>query len=249
MKQKLFIAFVLMLVLGFSAWFFLFDMYAALCVTAMGGIVWLKRKGVKLFVACVAIVVFFSVPEFLVQVHYKSKRFSKHGPSAFSTLDAAGIYGMHALMTAGGVIPFPEVALEAFLLQFGNGEAKTWESDFASNAEAVYTLVERQKKQLAGRKVGASVEGRAQWSSIESVSSYWDARVMLTIACYDSAIKTTKLESGFEHRAWCWVSYPSQEIRTPIPWLSFHEGLYRMLEDRGWMSPFKANWVWRTPKN
>jgi hypothetical protein len=178
----------------------------------------------------------------------------RNGETAFSTRDLLGVYGLNLVMGAGGyLVGYPEVADETLALAWPGAPVRRWDSDFAMGSPKVRAAVREMVR-------GLPASGASQ-AILPSQSVDWPTygfetdsmRVALAVNC-------PFLIEGRGHRddggAWILdlsgtarIAYPRRAFiplgvrRNGKPW-GLDEGLFWVLEERGWLHPYTAVWSW-----
>lgn len=177
----------------------------------------------------------------------------REGPSSFTAVDLFAVYGLNAALAAGGwLVGFPEVAKETLLLTVrADGDARTWRSDFAMRSPKVRAalkhLIEAEARQgFTGTLPSETVSWSAYSPNVDSL------RVALALNSPLYLRAASRKEAG---RRWVDVE-GSAEIAYPrhalVPLarlgngdvLKLDEGLFWVLQQRGWLHPYVARWTW-----
>ena len=162
------------------------------------------------------------------------------GPAAFNTLDLASASALNVVMALGGYVAgYPEVADETLLLFVpGVGETREFQSDFAMRAseirKAARELVRRLDEGEAAPRTTVRLDGPLQVRLAFSVP--FELRAVRVPGGIDFTVHTAII---YPRRA----AFPLGPSPTGAPIL-FDEGIYWVLQERGWFHPYWANWSW-----
>jgi hypothetical protein len=176
----------------------------------------------------------------------------RHGAAGLNTGDALAVYGLNLVMGLGGLAAgFPEVARETLLLCVPGPTVRAWHSDFAMRSPKVREQVQRLSA-LTAHENGTRLAMPRVWIAWSGYAFGSDSmRVALAL---NSPLELT----GTAHREgdrWrldlvgsARSQYPPRALITigqvdgaPIV---LDEGLFWVLQERGWLHPFTAEWHW-----
>ncbi len=229
-------------------WFFLLEIYISSALVLISIILAFKFKqrvtGIRIFVL-IAVLLTCSSAEFFYRMEKWSQEV-RHSPASISDANLAGLYVLHGVMTFVGYVPFPEVGKEAFVLQFGNGESKTWQKNLSLTSDKLSRIARSHERTLT--TTGKSRTTKLSWKRNE-LNTYSEIRIALAVGCQRASLKTEKRKDGFSHTAFCRVSYPNSRMqiaRVGSQRLFFDEGLFLLLEKKGWFRPYDVRWKWKT---
>jgi hypothetical protein len=180
----------------------------------------------------------------------------RHDKGAFTFQDRVGIYGLNIVMGAVGYPLYPEASRETLLMILEPGPLgrRVFYSDFGLGSRKVrWRLADFAASLQAGDSASSRGYGpvRIEWRQSEYRLSEPEAR-------YALALNQTVLTAKAERRGKRWlidvrhemeVRYPDSLLVTLItrPRLRMEEGLFRVLQNCGWLHPYTAEYrftVW-----
>ena len=179
-----------------------------------------------------------SVYEYGHRVEVLSAKLSG-GPSAYSSREKLGIYGLNLAMgVVGSAAGFPEAGVETLLLMVPGPSERVFESDFPMRSPKV--------REAALAMLRSPTPRTVVWAYEPSES----ARVAL--ACNALHLTGKRVEEngrrGVQIRGRVDVSYADRYFlvmgRIPGRTIGIEEGLFRMIERAGWLHPYDAVWSW-----
>jgi hypothetical protein len=162
-----------------------------------------------------------------------------------STVDASIVYMGHLTMVGGGyVFGMPEVATEALYLHFPEKNT-VWFSDFPAQSPRVQAKLKCLRTRLDSGQDHARtrvVWPRYTWENMR----HGLALNTLTVAAFKD-----KEDGTYKYGGYVSTQYPRRGTLTighpfGIP-IQLEEGLYRRLQERGWLHPYTAEWYWTDP--
>jgi hypothetical protein len=193
-------------------------------------------------------------PLMLQEVDQKVEQLSRKprsDMSAFTLEDRLGIYGLNIAMGVVGYPMYPEASKETLLMMFKPGPAarRIFYSDFSLGSRKLrgplrdFAAGLRQSDSVASETYGPA------W--IEWARS--DYRLTEPEARYALALNQTRLRARAERRGERWlidvrhemeVKYPESQYVLLIgrPRLRVEEGLFRVLQNCGWLHPYTAEY-------
>jgi len=192
----------------------------------------------------------FMIGEVDRQVEVLSRK-NRHDLSAFDLRDRVGIYGLNTLMGVVGYPLYPEASKETLLMAFEPGPLarRVSYSDFGLGSRKVRLRLKEFADSLR-LDDGASVRSygpvRIEWNKAEYRLTEPESR-------YSLALNQTVLTAQAERCGERWlidvrheveVKYRDSALVTLIarPRLRVDEGLFRVLQDCGWLHPYTAEW-------
>ncbi len=171
--------------------------------------------------------------------------------TVFTLQDKVGIYGLNIVMGAVGFPLYPEAARATLFMMFDPGPfaRRVFDSDFGLGSYKLKGVV---RDFAAGLAQGDS----AASAGYGPVGIEWNRsqyRLTDPEARYALALNQTKLTARAERRGRRWlidvkhemeVSYPESAYVTLIgrPRLRVEEGLFRVLQNSGWLYPYTAEY-------
>jgi hypothetical protein len=197
----------------------------------------------------------FMIGEVDRQVEALSRK-NRHELSAFGLGDRLGIYGLNIVMGVVGYPLYPEASRETLLMMFEPGPSarRVFHSKFGLGSYKV-------RKWLGEFAAALNSDDSAPSRSFGPVRIAWeksDYRLTYPEARYALALNQTLLTAKAERRGERWlmdvrhemeVRYPESVYVTLVsrPRLRVEEGLFRVLQNCGWLHPYTAEWrftVW-----
>ena len=183
----------------------------------------------------------------------------RDGARAFSFRDQIGVYGLNLVMGFGGYLAgYPEVADETISLAWPGAQVRTWASSFAMRSPQVREAVRKMVKGLPAADTAAIIlpAQSVSWSSYGFSEDL--LRVALAVNCPFLIEGTGRREIDAKGSYGPWIlelkgtariAYPRRGF-LPLgvrgngkPW-GLDEGLFWVLEERGWLQPYTAVWRW-----
>jgi hypothetical protein len=176
------------------------------------------------------------------------------GASSFSTRDTMGVFGLNVVMGLGGFLAgFPEVASETLSLCKQGPATRTWHSDFAMRSPKVRAelrrFVEFAEHQARSEEQITLPTTRIAWQRYSLSSD--SARVALALNSPFELGGTARREGGqwrLDLVGRARAEYPPRSVLglfsidgEPV---EFDEGLFWVLQKRGWLHPYVAEWRW-----
>lgn len=150
---------------------------------------------------------------------------------SFSDYDLVEIYALGIVMPIVAYPFFPEVAKEHMGLMTANGETQTGDGKFFLKSKVVSSAVNQSCS--SGKNI------KLKWSLDKyQITDYIEARVSLAlnnaeVSCVDNRPKIT-IDVDYPKRARAvFLRYKN------IPVLEVEEGLFNVLEEKGWYKPYK----------
>jgi hypothetical protein len=168
--------------------------------------------------------------------------------------DRLGVYGLNAVMGAGGWLAgFPEVAAETLALAWPGAPARSWSSDFAMGSPRVRAVVREALSALPAAPNGTEVDLPARRVSWPSYGHDEDSmRVALALNSpfwLRGHARRTGATWTIQLAGTAAVAYPRRfllplgVLRDGQPW-GLDEGLFWDLQQAGWLHPYTAEWRW-----
>ena len=172
------------------------------------------------------------------------------GISGFGVSDKIAIYGAHVFMGMGGLITgYPEVAIETLSMLIPSPSIRSWSSDFAMESPRIQKPLKRFVAQLEQLPLQtneyALKKERIAWSQYGS-----DTRVGFALNPFHLSATANRIEGRWKiffkanvdikypPRTWILLfSYAGRDIH-------FEEGLLWVLQESGWIFPYKGSWEW-----
>jgi hypothetical protein len=194
--------------------------------------------------------------ELAEQLDHLAKEKDRDGANAFSYRDRLGVYGLNLVMGAGGyVVGFPEVADETLALIWPGDPLRHWGSDFAMASPKVRTAIREMVKGIPTTAGSDAVlpSRSVDWSGYGFSTDAM--RVALAVNCpflLDGTGKRAAGSSGpwtLELEGTARIAYPRRGFiplgvrRNGKPW-GLDEGIFWVLQERGWLHPYTAMWRW-----
>ena len=214
-------------------------------------------RPILLLVLILAGAAFWHIPfhEYQTRMNRLRDLIKTEGAEGFSFRDKAGVYGMNLAMGVGGYcLGFEEVARETLLMAFPGPSIRTWKSDFAMASPKVRREVNRMMDELADLPAGTTTREfrhcRIAWSGYNNASEPVKVALALNSPLYLRG-KATRQEGrwSLDLVAQAACRYPrshnlvvTDNLRGKP--LSLEEGIFWVLQERGWMHPFTAEWEW-----
>ena len=146
----------------------------------------------------------------------------------FSTYNLVEIYVLGIIMSALGYVIYPEVAIEHMSLYFRDKTDR--QSNFFMSSEVVLEAIENYQgpTQLA-------------WSNSSYMIGHPEARVALALN------GATLTKNGNEVAISVPIKYPRNALAPLLPGLSVQEGLFWVLQQRGWYHTGTMTWTHSLP--
>jgi hypothetical protein len=255
-SRLIFLIAALLLVFSISFECYFMAFWAAMILAALFSLEWAPKPLQRLRpVLPVLALVFplFGFPLFIREMQARidslSEKLESQGPDSFTTGEKGSLYGLGLAMSAGGLIFYPEVAREQFLLQWKGLPRREWRSDFAMRSEKIRLPLRDFEVQL--RKLDPSV-GEFSMKAKRIAFVYGRDPARVTLALNPCLLEANARRDGpdwkIEASATVPVHYPQ---RARVPLFSFagrtlwmEEGLFWMLQQKGWFFPYEARWNW-----
>lgn len=169
----------------------------------------------------------------------------RDGPEAFDRRDLAAIWGLNLGMAAGGfAVGFPEVACETLLLATPGPEVRDFHGDFAMRSPRVRRAVAAMAADVrAGR---APARRRVDWPSYAEPDESLRVALALNAPLYlDGAVTD---DGRLAVLGSAEIAYPRRARlrfgRLLGRELVLDEGLFWVLQERGWFDVYVARWHW-----
>ena len=158
--------------------------------------------------------------------------------------DKVVVYSGHAMMVGGGFVAgYSEVAQEALYLHIPGPDRRHWRSNFPAQSPLVQEHMEKLRKKIARGKSQAST--RVVWHHYTEANQRWG------LALNALRIIAERANGRIRYRGIVECSYPEDALITLPTGLGvgipLNEGLYRSLEEAGWLHPYNAVWHWSKP--
>ena len=181
---------------------------------------------------------------------FLSNKLVSEGIDGFGFGDKIAIYGAHVFMGLGGLITgYPEVALETLSMLIPSPGIRSWSSDFAMESPRIRKPLKRFVAQLEQLPLQtneyALKKERIAWSQYGS-----DTRVGFALNPFHLSAKANRMgerwkinckanvDIKYPPRTWLLLfSYAGRDIH-------FEEGLLWVLQESGWIFPYKGSWEW-----
>ncbi len=269
MTKKLRIPLVIILtivslaILLIFVWALLFSAYYTAFLSFLGLLVFLPVKIINrhlLIRACILIIgivlliatVNISIGEINKRIKSLSEKpGDKSSLSAFSTRDKIGIYGLNVMMGALAYPVYPEVSKETLMLVFPAPKTgiRVFYSDFALHSEKMKDIIRRFIADLDNRQPGKQefmFQKRIHWETRDYSPGKREARYALALNPSYISLRASRNPSGWfiDGSIKVKVSYPQNACVTLLsePELKVEEGLFRVLQEEGWLFPYTAEW-------
>ncbi|HUB08749.1 MAG TPA: hypothetical protein VMB50_17205 [Myxococcales bacterium] len=170
--------------------------------------------------------------------------------------DRLGLYGLNAVMGAGGWLAgFPEVAGETLALAWPGPPVRTWSSDFAMGSPRVRSALGKALAALPPSPEGTEVELATLRIAWPTYSRDEDS-MRVALALNSPFFLGGRARRTGQGRGWvvdltgtAVVAYPHRFF-LPLgvlpdgqPW-GLDEGLFWALQRAGWLHPYTAEWHW-----
>ena len=198
--------------------------------------------------------------EFGHRVTELDKKIRTHGAAGFSTSDKVAVYGLNIVMAGGGYVAgFPEVATETLLLTVPNNGEMTLNSDFAMRSPKVRRALVSMSRGLD------SLPPSVKEANLGTKTIYWASDKDIWTDSVRVGLATNPLKINVKARrvgnTWALdcvgqvsVKYPRGGKVVLIPNIKgkdlvMSEGLYWVLQENGWLFPYKMNWAWSVKKD
>ena len=141
----------------------------------------------------------------------------------FSTYNLVEIYVLGIVMSVLGYPLYPEVAIEHFSLM--SKEKADRRSDFFMESKVVLEAIENYKKPTM-----------LLWPSTNYMIGYPEARVALALN------GATLIKEGKDISIEVPIKYPRYSIATLLPGVKVQEGLFWVLQEKGWYHTGTMTW-------
>jgi len=248
-----------------AVWAALFHMWAttaalviaaALIAPRRGGAGWFRwARFTGLTLLAIAAVTLWRVPvqELSHRLDALAGQKARAGADGLSPLDCAAVYGLNlGLGVSGYAAGFPERARQSLWMAVPGDSTRRWHSDFAMRSPrvraAVYDLLDHARTELIGQGTLRLPEERVAWRDPGERGE--SPRVALA---GDLVIRGTAMRGASGLRldlvARAEVAHPRT---SKVPLLGavagrsvvLDEGLFWVLQERDWLHPYAAEWVW-----
>ena len=173
--------------------------------------------------------------------------------SSLNLKEKIGVYGLNIIMGLAAFPVYPEASLETLFLIFPapKGESRIFHSNFAERSDLVRHKIYDFNILLNSRKENIVLFGpeRLKWRD-EAYKKFGSAeeRVALALNSGDLTINAQRSGGGWKELVSIRVKVKymqySQTLILSDPELIVDEGLFRVLEDCGWLQPYYAVWVY-----
>lgn len=232
-----------------AMWLLVFGAYVTAAVFALPSAAmavwgWPRRILAMLFPPAVSVLVLLHVPQ--VEYTRRVDALVKKRTADFTTRDLAGVWGLNIAMSFGGLAcGIPEAAQETFLLSLPGDNRRPFEGDFAMRSPKVRAaLTAMIAEARASGKDDLDLGPRAvTWANYESDAP----RVALAL----NALTLTAHARRDGRDGWklnvkgrVAVRYPDTGTVPIAKDVVIHERLFAVLQERGWLFPYEAEWRW-----
>ena len=146
----------------------------------------------------------------------------------FSTYNLVEIYVLGIVMSVLGYPLYPEVAVEHLSLMFREKAAK--ESDFFMKSKVVQKAIKNYKKPIL-----------LVWDNSAYMIGHPEARVALALN------GATLFRDGKKITIEVPIKYPRNAIAPLLPGIKIQEGLFWVLQEKGWYHPGVMVWTHSLP--
>ncbi|RMF89525.1 MAG: hypothetical protein D6736_08215 [Nitrospinota bacterium] len=188
--------------------------------------------------------------EYADRVEYLSRK-KIEGPNTFSTIELAGIWTLNIGMAAGGWLAgFREVAAETLLLAIPGPNERQWASDMPMRSPKVRRVLAEMLREArrSGQTDYKLRKYRIGWSYNPRHESIRTALALNPFTITGHAIKhgdrwllklrgTVRIEYSRKYKLMLFRSLRGRKI-------VIDEGLFWVLQERGWFFPYQAVWTW-----
>ena len=177
--------------------------------------------------------------------------------SAFSMRDKLGIYGLNIIMGVLAYPIYPEASKETLMMMFkiSKGGVRTFASDFAINSK----VVRAELKKIAVKIIEAkgteevNLKKRISWNVSDYTLGNREARYALALNSSDLSLIARQRDSkwNIEVSLLVEIRYSMNSYVTLLanPALRIEEGLYWVLQQAGWLFPYRAEWKFTIDSN
>ncbi len=205
---------------------------------------WPRKILAMLFGPCLVALVLLHVPQ--VEYSRRVESLVKKKTADFTKRDLAGVWGLNIAMSFGGLVcGLPEAAQETFLLSLPGDNRRPFEGDFAMRSPKVRAaLTAMIAEARASGKDDLDLGPRTvEWKNYESDAP----RVALAL----NALTLTANARRDGRDGWklnvkgrVAVRYPDTGTVRIAKDVVIHERLFAVLQERGWLFPYEAEWRW-----
>jgi hypothetical protein len=182
-----------------------------------------------------------------------NKIHKSQGAGSLNLKEKIGVYGLNIIMGLAAFPVYPEASLETLFLIFPapKGESRIFHSNFAERSDLVRQKIDDFNKLLKTRKKDIVLFGpeRLNWRD-EAYKTFGseEARVALALNSGDLTINARRSGVGWKELVSIRVKVKylqySRTVLLSDPELIIDEGLFRVLEECGWLYPYYAVWVY-----
>jgi len=196
--------------------------------------------------------------ELAARWHHLAEIKNTTGPTGFSPPALAALYGWNLTLAAGGfVVGFDEVARETLALTRAGPRERVWESAFALRSPKVRQAVVEMARDLPREaRDGArhTLPTRTvAWTEYSTASDSLRVALALNSPLVLSGVAERRNRTWWmDLRARAAIAYPRSALLRIGPVLgsdplTFDEGLFWVLQERGWLHPYTVTWMWSMP--
>ena len=184
------------------------------------------------------------------RMQFLREKLVSEGIDGFGLTDKIAIYGAHVFMGLGGlVVGYPEVAIETLSMVIPGGGIRSWSSDFAMESPRIRKPLKGMVAQLEQLPMQTNEyvmkKKRIAWKQYDS-----DERVGLALNPVRLKAMANRIEGRWQIncRATVNIKYPPRTWQLLFSHagreIHFEEGLLWVLQESGWIFPYRGNWEW-----